>query len=307
VSHPEPFGKLVNQGMILGEVEFTGYRSVKGGWVSATDRGPDDTPMKVAPEHVEKQGEHFVLRDAPQIRVESRAHKMSKSRGNVVNPDQVVRDFGADSLRLYEMFMGPLEATKPWSTTGVGGVRGFLDRCWRLVVDEKADEIALAPQVCGDEPTDDQLRELHRTIDKVTHDIESLSFNTAIAKMMEFVNFATPLERRPRAILEPFVTILAPFAPHLAEELWEILGRPAPVSLAAWPTVEERWLKDDTVEIPVQVQGKLRSRIVVAADADAAALEAAAAADPKIAELLAGRTIVKVVAVPGRMVNFVVK
>ncbi len=307
VSHPEPFGKLVNQGMILGEVEFTGYRSVKGGWVSATDRGPDDTPMKVAPEHVEKQGEHFVLRDAPQIRVESRAHKMSKSRGNVVNPDQVVHDFGADSLRLYEMFMGPLEATKPWSTTGVGGVRGFLDRCWRLVVDEKADEIALAPQVCDDEPTDDQLRELHRTIDKVTHDIESLSFNTAIAKMMEFVNFATPLERRPRAILEPFVTILAPFAPHLAEELWEILGRPAPVSLAAWPTVEERWLKDDTVEIPVQVQGKLRSRIVVAADADAAALEAAAAADPKIAELLAGKTIVKVVAVPGRMVNFVVK
>ena len=307
VSHPEPFGKLVNQGMILGEVEFTGYRSAKGGWVSATARGPDDMPMKVAADHVEKQGEHFVLRDAPQIRVESRAHKMSKSRGNVVNPDQVVRDFGADSLRLYEMFMGPLEATKPWSTTGVGGVRGFLDRCWRLVVDERADEITLAPQVCDDAPSEEQLRELHRTIDKVTSDIESLSFNTAIAKMMEFVNFATPLERRPRAILEPFVTILAPFAPHLAEELWAILGRRAPVSLATWPTVEEQWLKDDTVEIPVQVQGKLRSRIVVAADADAAALEAAAAADPKIAELLAGKTIVKVVAVPGRMVNFVVR
>lgn len=307
VSQPEPFGKLVNQGMILGEVEFTGYRSAKGGWVSATERGPADTPMKVAAEHVEKQGEHFVLRDAPQIRVESRAHKMSKSRGNVVNPDQVVRDFGADSLRLYEMFMGPLEATKPWSTTGVGGVRGFLDRCWRLVVDERADAIVLAPQVCDDAPTEEQLRELHRTIDKVTGDIESLSFNTAIAKMMEFVNFATPLQRRPRAILEPFVTILAPFAPHLAEELGEILGRPAPVSLAAWPAVEERWLKDDTVEIPVQVQGKLRGRVVVAADADATALQAAAAADPKIAELLAGKTIVKVVAVPGRMVNFVVK
>ncbi len=307
VSHPEPFGKLVNQGMILGEVEFTGYRSAKGGWVSATTRGPDDAPMKVAAEHVEKQGEHFVLRDAPQIRVESRAYKMSKSRGNVVNPDQVVRDFGADSLRLYEMFMGPLEATKPWSTTGVGGVRGFLDRCWRLVVDERADAITLAPQVCDDAPSEEQLRELHRTIDKVTSDIESLSFNTAIAKMMEFVNFATPLERRPRAILEPFVTILTPFAPHLAEELWEILGRPAPVSLAAWPTVEEKWLKDDTVEIPVQVQGKLRGRVTVAAEADAAALEAAAAADPKIAELLAGKTIVKVVAVPGRMVNFVVR
>jgi leucyl-tRNA synthetase len=307
VSMPEPFGRLVNQGMILGEVEFTGYRSAKGGWVSASDHGPDDASVKVPAEHVEKQGEHFVLRDAPQVRVESRAHKMSKSRGNVVNPDQVVRDFGADSLRLYEMFMGPLEATKPWSTTGVGGVRGFLDRCWRLVVDEKAEAVTLAPQVCDDAPTDDQLRELHRTIDKVTRDIEALSFNTAIARMMEFVNFATPLERRPRAILEPFVTILAPFAPHLAEELWEILGRPAPASLAAWPAVEEKWLKDDSVEIPVQVQGKLRGRVVVPADADADALAAAAAADPKIAELLAGKQIVKVVAVPGRMVNFVVR
>ena len=305
VSCPEPFGRLVNQGMILGEVEFTGYRSAKGGWVSAEGRGPEDVGARVAADQVEKQGEHFVLRDAPRIRVESRAYKMSKSRGNVVNPDQVVRDFGADSLRLYEMFMGPLEATKPWSTTGVGGVRGFLDRCWRLVVDERAEAIALAPQVCVDAPTDDQLRELHRTIDKVTKDIESLSFNTAIARMMEFVNFCTPLERRPRAILEPFVTILAPFAPHLAEELWEILGLPAPVSLAAWPAVEERWLKDDTVEIPVQIQGKLRGRVVVPAGADVEALKAAAAADPRIAEHLAGKRIAKVVAVPGRLVNFV--
>ena len=307
VSCPEPFGKLVNQGMILGEVEFTGYRSAKGGWVSAGKQAEGDTPARVPADQVEKQGEHFVLRDAPTIRVESRAYKMSKSRGNVVNPDQVVRDFGADSLRLYEMFMGPLEATKPWSTTGVSGVRGFLDRCWRLIVDERADELTLAPQVCEDQPTDDQLRELHRTIDKVTKDIQSLSFNTAIAKMMEFVNFCTPLERRPRAILEPFVTVLAPFAPHLAEELWALLGRPAPVSLAAWPAVEEQWLKDDTVEIPVQIQGKLRGRVVVPAGADAGAMQAAATADPKIAELLEGKQVVKVVAVPGRLVNFVVK
>jgi leucyl-tRNA synthetase len=305
VSCPEPFGRLVNQGMILGEMEFTGYRSSKGGWVSAEKRQEGDVAAKIPADQVEKQGEHFVLRDAPQIRVESRAYKMSKSRGNVVNPDQVVRDFGADSLRLYEMFMGPLEATKPWSTTGVSGVRGFLDRCWRLVVDERADELTLAPQVCADPPTDAQLREINRCIDKVTRDIEALSFNTAIARMMEFVNFCTPLERRPRAVLEPFVTILAPFAPHLAEELWELLGRPAPVSLAAWPTVEPQWLVDDTVEIPVQIQGKLRGRVVVPAGADAAALEAAAAADPKIAELLAGKRIVKVVAVPGRLVNFV--
>jgi leucyl-tRNA synthetase len=305
VSHPEPFQRLVNQGMILGEMEFTGYRSGKGGWVSAGTQAADDTPVRVPADQVEKQGEHFVLRDAPRVRVESRAHKMSKSRGNVVNPDQVVREFGADALRLYEMFMGPLEATKPWSTAGVSGVRGFLDRCWRLVVDERADDRGLAAQVCADDPTPEQLRELHRTIDKVTRDIQSLSFNTAIARMMEFVNFCTPLERRPRAILEPFVTILSPFAPHLAEELWEILGRPAPVSLAPWPVADERWLKDDTVEIPVQIQGKLRSRVVVPAGADAAALQAAAAADPRVAEQLAGRRIVKVVAVPGRMVNFV--
>jgi leucyl-tRNA synthetase len=305
VSCPEPFGRLVNQGMILGEMEFTGYRAAGGGWVSAEKRGEADTPVRLPAEQVEKQGEHFVLRDLPKIRVESRAYKMSKSRGNVVNPDQVVKDFGADALRLYEMFMGPLEATKPWSTTGVGGVRGFLDRCWRLVVDERADDLALAPQVCDDPPTDAQLRELHRMIDKVTKDIPALSFNTAIARMMEFVNFCTPLERRPRALLEPFVTVLAPFAPHLAEELWELLGRPAPVSLAAWPAVEAKWLVDDTVEIPVQIQGKLRGRVVVPAGADAAAVQAAAEADPKIAEQLAGKRIVKVVAVPGRLVNFV--
>ena len=307
VSLPEPFGKLVNQGMILGEMEFTGYRSTKGGWVSAEKRTPEDVAAKLPADQVEKQGEHFVLRDWPKIRVESRAYKMSKARGNVVNPDTVVKEFGADSLRLYEMFMGPLEATKPWATTGVSGVRGFLDRCWRLVVDDRAEEVVLSPQVVDDAPTDDQLRELHRMLEKVTRDISALSFNTAIARMMEFVNYFTPLERKPRGALEPFVVALAPFAPHLAEELWEVLGKPAPVSLAAWPAVEERWLKDDTVEIPVQIGGKLRARVTVPADADIPALEAAAAADPRIAELLAGKQIVKVITVPGRMVNFVVR
>ena len=307
VSLPEPFGKLVNQGMILGEMEFTGYRSTKGGWVSAEKRTPEDVAAKLPADQVEKQGEHFVLRDWPKIRVESRAYKMSKARGNVVNPDTVVKEFGADSLRLYEMFMGPLEATKPWATTGVSGVRGFLDRCWRLVVDDRAEEVVLSPQVVDDAPTDDQLRELHRMLEKVTRDVPALSFNTAIARMMEFVNYFTPLERKPRGVLEPFVVALAPFAPHLAEELWEVLGKPAPVSLASWPAVEERWLKDDTVEIPVQIGGKLRARVTVPADADIPALEAAAAADPRIAELLAGKQVVKVITVPGRMVNFVVR
>ena len=307
VSMPEPFGKLVNQGMILGEMEFTGYRSPKGGWVSAEKRTLEDVAAKLPADQVEKQAEHFVLRDWPKIRVESRAYKMSKARGNVVNPDTVVKEFGADSLRLYEMFMGPLEATKPWSTTGVSGVRGFLDRCWRLIVDDRADEVVLSPQVVDDAPTEDHLRELHRMLDKVSKDIPALSFNTAIARMMEFVNVFTPLERKPRAVLEPFVVALAPFAPHLAEELWEVLGRPAPVSLATWPTIEERWLKDDSVEIPVQVNGKLRARVTVPAEADIPGIEAAAAADPRIAELLAGKQIAKVITVPGRMVNFVVR
>jgi len=307
VSAVEPFARLVNQGMILGEVEFTGYRGSSGGWVSAGQQNKSDVPTKVAAENVEKQGEHFVLRDAPEVRVESRAYKMSKSRGNVVNPDKIVREFGADALRLYEMFMGPLEATKPWSTSGVGGVRSFLDRCWRLVVDEGAEDIQLAPQVTDKEATDEQVRAAHRMLDKVTSDIESLSFNTAIAKMMEFVNFATPLQERPREMLSLFVSVLSPFAPHIAEELWTILGNKSPVSLAAWPPVDERWLQDDILEIPVQVQGKLRARITVAMGTDAAGLEAAAVAEPKIAAILAGKTVVKVVAVPGRMVNFVLK
>ena len=213
---------------------------------------------------------------------------MSKSRGNVVNPDKIVCEFGADALRLYEMFMGPLEATKPWSTSGVGGVRGFLDRCWRLVVDEGAEDIQLAPQVTDKEPTDEQMRAMHRMLDKVTSDINSLSFNTAIAKMMEFVNFATPLQERPREMLSLFVSVLSPFAPHLAEELWAVLGNTSPVSLAAWPLVEACWLQDATLEIPVQVQGKLRARITVPAGTDAVGLEAAAVAEPKIAALLAG-------------------
>ena len=307
VSTVEPFARLVNQGMILGEVEFTGYRSSSGGWVSAGHQSSSDTPTKVFSEHVEKQGESFVLRDAPEVRVDSRAHKMSKSRGNVVNPDEIVQAFGADSLRLYEMFMGPLEATKPWSTSGVGGVRSFLDRCWRLVVDEGAENLQRSPQVTEGRPTDEQMRVTHRMLDKVTADIQSLSFNTAIAKMMEFVNFATPLQERPREMLSIFIATLSPFAPHLAEELWTILGHDSPVSLATWPLVDNRWLQDDTIEIPIQVQGKLRARITVPTGTDAKQLEAIAAAEPKIAALIDDKTIIKVVAIPDRMVNFVVK
>jgi leucyl-tRNA synthetase len=320
VSTPEPFTRLVNQGMILGEMEFTGYRKDEGGYLSASEVRYDENnqpvnkatgafvkAVRVPPDQVEKQGDVFVLTSNPKIRVDSRAYKMSKSRGNVVNPDLVVKEYGADSLRLYEMFMGPLEATKPWSMTGVNGVRGFLDRVWRMIVSEKNEALELNPAVQLIEATAEQYRMLHKTIAAVTQDIETLSFNTAIAKMMEFTNFFTKEERRPKVIMEQFVLLLSPFAPHLGEELWELLGHKKSLAYNRWPIADPQWLKEDTVEVPVQVNGKLRGRVVVSADADAAAIEAAARADERIADLLAGKSIAKVIVVPGKLVNFVVK
>jgi len=319
VSTIEPFQKLVNQGMILGEMEFTGYKKADGQWVSAADVKETEagavtkstnepvTAQKLSPDRVEKQGESFVLKAEPSIRLESRAYKMSKSRGNVVNPDEVVRDYGADALRLYEMFMGPVEAVKPWSMEGVSGVRNFLDRVWRMLVDDRAEALQLNPSVQDVEPTTEQNRMLHKTIKAVTQDIEAMSFNTAIARMMEFTNFFTKADPRPRAVLEPFVLLLSPFAPHLAEELWQLLGHNQTLAYEPWPTYDEAMIQEDTVEVPGQVNGKLRGRVVVPADTDRDALEAAARRDSRIAELLEGKKIVKTVVVPGRMVNFVVK
>ena len=180
---------------------------------------------------MEKQGDGFVLKDNAKIRVDSRAYKMSKSRGNVVNPDEVVREYGADSLRLYEMFMGPLEAVKPWSMEGVNGVRGFLDRVWRMIVDERAEEMTLNEAVQDAQLSDEQNRMLHKTIKAVTEDVDAMAFNTAIARMMEFTNFFLKEDVRPRSAMEKLVLMLSPYAPHIAEELWRLLGMTAP-----WPT-----------------------------------------------------------------------
>jgi leucyl-tRNA synthetase len=205
------------------------------------------------------------------------------------------------------MFMGPLEATKPWSMQGVSGVRNFLDRAWRLIVDDHAETLVLNAAVQNVEPTDEQNRVLHKTIQAVTRNLENLDFNTGIARLMEFTNFYTKESVRPQAVLEKFVLLLAPYAPHIAEELWSILGHKNTLAYEPWPTFEERWTKDDTVEIPVQILGKLRSKVVVAADADNATIEAAAKTDPRTAELLQGKTIVKTIIVPGKLINFVVK
>ncbi|MBM4005258.1 MAG: leucine--tRNA ligase [Planctomycetes bacterium] len=330
VSTPEPFARLVHQGMILGEIEFTGYQDASGNWISASDVAEDangapvmriKTPTggaattpptalqarKVDPEQVEKKGDLFVLRELPSIRIESRANKMSKSRGNVVNPDEIVRDFGADSLRLYEMFMGPLEQVKPWSMAGVSGVRGFLDRAWRMIVDEKLEAIALSPAIDDSLPSDAQNRVIHKTIQAVTRDLERMEFNTAIARMMEFVNFFTKESQRPRSAMEAFVLLLSPFAPHIAEELWQLLGHSQSLAHAPWPPFEEAYTRDTSIEVPVQICGKLRSKISVPADCSPDDLETAARADARIAELLAGKQIVKSIVVPGRLVNFVVK
>lgn len=324
VSTPEPFAKLVNQGMILGEVEFTGYQTQDGRWVSSSqvrrdadgnrvdDSGNPVSLVKVDENDVEKSGDAFVLNSDPSIRVDSRAHKMSKSRGNVVNPDTVVQNYGADSLRLYEMFMGPLEATKPWSMTGVGGVRNFLDRVWRMIVDERAEDLTLSPAVV-DQPCDaDQARMMHSTIRRVTEDTESMSFNTAIARMMEFTNFFTRCEKRPKEAMETILVLLAPYAPHIAEELWELLcGRSWPergcVSLQPWPQWDEAALVQSSIELPVQINGKVRGKISVPPDADQSTVIRTAMADDRIAGLVDGKIVVKTIVVPGRLVNLVVK
>lgn len=341
----EPFQRLVNQGMILGEVEFTGYRRLglrpdphgnesvaegnaevgaesqpTGDWVSSAEVTDDEdgnailkatgeklVTVKLSPDVVKKSGDSFVLADRPDIRIESRAYKMSKSRGNVINPDKVVEDYGADSLRLYEMFMGPLEQVKPWSMQGVEGVFRFLARVWRTITDERADDVRLNSAVQDVAPAEPQLRLLHKTIKAVTHDIESLGFNTAISRLMEFTNEVSNWNVRPISILRPFVLLLSPLAPHLAEELWQLLGGQKSLAYEPWPTFDPKLVEDSVIEIPIQVNGKVRSKLTIGAKVDQAVVEAAARADSTLAQQLEGKTVVKVVYVPGRMLNFVVK
>ncbi|MGC8644162.1 MAG: leucine--tRNA ligase, partial [Isosphaeraceae bacterium] len=320
VSTAEPFQRLVNQGMILGEMEFTAYKDAAGGWVSASDVEEGDnghhvkgskppapvSAVKLMEEQVTKKGDAFVLVAQPDLRVDARAHKMSKSRGNVINPDKVVAEYGADSLRLYEMFMGPLEAVKPWSMKGVEGVYRFLGRAWRMIVEAEAHELRLDPKVRDVAATPEQAKVIARTVAAVTDDLEALRFNTAISRLMEFVNAFTSAEARPRQAMETFTLLLSPLAPHLAEELWQILGHERTLAYETWPTYDLALLKDVVVEVPVQVNGKVRGRVVVPADADRAAIESAARADQRIAALLEGKAIRKVVVVPGKLVNFVV-
>jgi leucyl-tRNA synthetase len=261
LSTPEPFQRLVNQGIIM---------------------GPD-------------------------------SQKMSKSRGNVVSPESVITEYGADSLRLYEMFMGPLEQMKPWSMKGVEGVYRFLGRVWRLAMEETQEgDWTLSPELVDAELTSQQLRMLHATIKKVSEDIDGFAFNTAISQMMvctnEFVN-ASP---RPVGALRILLPLLSPFAPHLADELWTRLSEKFPdfsgrASAQSWPLFEEKHLIVDEVEMPVQINGKVRDRILVKKDATNAEIEEIALSREKIREAIAEQTVVKVIVIPNKLVNIVVK
>jgi leucyl-tRNA synthetase len=292
VSTPEPFFKLVNQGLILGED----------------------------------------------------GQKMSKSRGNVVNPDDVLSEYGADAFRLYEMFMGPLEMVKPWNTKGVEGVYRFLGRAWRLFIDDTSETgfeqaettaspdrrgellqlLRIHPAITDLQPTPGQLKTLHACIKKVTEDLEALRFNTGISALMVFVNEAMTWETRPASVLRTFLQLLAPFAPHVAEELWEKLSevhspksnagagvtsdtgpRALDLSYQPWPQFDPALLVEDTLEIPVQVNGKLRDKIRVPAQATPTEVEAAARKAEKAQAFLEGKTVKKVIVIPGRLVNIV--
>jgi leucyl-tRNA synthetase len=283
VSTKEPFRKLFNQGMILAH----SYRDAAGKYYQ---------PEKVT----EREGHHFVGK----ILVTQKTEKMSKSRFNVIDPDDIVEAYGADSLRLYEMFLGPLEMTKPWQTSAVHGMRHFLERVWRLVCDNGG---SISPRLVDVAPDLALSRLQHKTIRAVTEGIENLRFNTSIARLMELVNALTPLEQRPRSVVQSLVLLLAPFAPHLCEELWHVLGHGESMAYAPWPSFDADLASDDQREYVVQLNGRIRHKIVADADMAADTLLALMKADRRVQELLAGKEIVREIAVTGRLVNFVVR
>jgi leucyl-tRNA synthetase len=332
VSTPEPFRRLVNQGLILGEMEFHVFEDERGRAVSLADlrdvaeeatedgarlvafsrrSGAKVSGRRIAEDQVEKSGDTYRLRSDPAIRVDARSFKMSKSRGNVVNPDRIVEEYGADCFRLYEMYLGPLEASKPWNTRDIVGMSRFLGSVWRnLIGDEDAQgppaAAAASPRIVSAPIGPDLDRILHRTIKKVGEDIEAMRFNTAIAQLI-MLNNAIGGQTVPRELARTLALLLAPFAPHMAEELWQRLGHDGSLAYEAWPICDQAKLVEATMELPVQVNGKLRDRIVVAAQADEDHILRTAEASAKARPWLEGKRIVKRLYVPGKLVNIVVQ
>jgi leucyl-tRNA synthetase len=318
----EPFQRLLNQGLVLGysyrywddnptddpratvrcyptsAVRVEGDRAVaaatgepvKARWVQRKDVrfDADGTPLHPS---------------VPDLPLEEVVERMSKSRGNVINPDEVIAQWGADAIRLYELFMGPFEKGAPWSTDGIAGVHRFLQRAWRLIVDDEAGK--RLRELAAGQGSEAQQRLLARTIQGVTEDVEALQFNTAISKLMVFAREIAKEAPPTRATAEAFVLLLAPFAPHVAEELWERLGHRESLARAPWPEADARLLETALVDLVVQVNGKRRDEIRVPAGAGEAEIRAAALAAENVKKHLAGREPKKVVIVPGRLVNVV--
>ena len=288
VSTNEPFQNLFNQGIILAE----SYQ--------------DDNGKYYYPHEVEKKGDEWFVKASGRP-VNTQLEKMSKSKFNVVNPDDVIDQYGADSVRLYELFIGPLSVSTPWQTAGVEGVYRFLNRVWRLVVDEHTGELS---EKLTDVPSNSHAalwKELHQTIKVVTEDTESIDkMNTAISQMMVFVNTATQAHTLPKETMKTFLRLLFPYAPHIAEELWERLGNTELIAKSSWPTYDPEALKREEVTIVVQVNGKLRSRIQLSVDATNEEAEAVALADERVQNQVAERTIRNVIVVPNRLINIVV-
>ncbi|MDX1681780.1 MAG: class I tRNA ligase family protein, partial [Phycisphaeraceae bacterium] len=292
VSTPEPFGRLFNQGYIQGY-----YYEKENGVRVPADKvvNADGRP---ASEVQGQDGQSYFFDGEP---VNERFGKMGKSLKNAINPDDMCEQYGCDSLRLYEMYLGPLDQSKPWRTDDIVGVHRFLQRLWRNLVDEESGDLKVS-----DDAPDDQLNALlHRTIERVTDDMERLSYNTAIAALIELNNALVQLDTVPRAVAEPLVLLLAPMAPHITEELWRRLGHEETLARAPWPEADPDALVQETVELPVQVNGKVRGHIDVPADADQDAIEAAAREAENVQEHLAGKEVRKVIVVPGRLVNIV--
>lgn len=315
VCEPEPFRKLVNQGMIQGRSNFVYRIKDTNTFVSAGLRKQyDTTPIHVdvnivsndildtdafrawRPEYADAE---FVLEDGKYV-CGWAVEKMSKSMFNVVNPDDIVERYGADTLRLYEMFLGPVEQSKPWDTNGIDGVNRFLRKFWNLYW--RGDQWL----VTDEEPSADALKSIHKLIKKVTGDIENFSYNTSVSAFMICVNELTAMKCRSRVVLEPLVILLAPFAPHIAEELWHRLGHDTSVTVAPWPEYDEKYLVEDSVKYPVSFNGKVRYTLTLPASATKEEVEAAALADSSAAKWLDGKTVRKTIVVPGKIVNIVV-
>jgi leucyl-tRNA synthetase len=314
----EPFKKLINQGMILGMSAFV-YRSEDSktfyskGLIQGKNVNPihvdlscinditnelDIEKFKSHPLYTDYKDAEFVLEDGKYI-VGREVEKMSKSKYNVVSPDDICEEYGADTLRLYEMFLGPLEQSKPWNTAGITGVSGFLKKLWRLYFDDNGSVIV------NDEPTAEMYKSLHKTIKKVTEDIENLSFNTSVSQFMICVNELQQLKCNHRAILEPLAILVSPYAPHIAEELWSALGHKGSIATVTFPKFEEKYLVESEKEYPVSFNGKMRFTIKLPLDLTATQIEEIVMADERTQAQLQGRTPNKVIIVPGKIINLV--